>query len=244
VIYVLEHHDRLLELWREQDRREIRLVHVDFHDDLRGLLVDRSRGKAHPIGALARGQAPPDPGNFLAHAVMDGRLRSVLWVHGDPGGRAWDMGIVRYESDWLALHHRLAHRFRRGAEYALAFRELPLDGWAGCAPGDLLSVDWDCFASVLLDDAGLEARVKAFLERLGDTEPEETYVVYSPEYSHPSLGSFRGLVDELGRRFGQPVTWLSPGLQEGRIEPRLPADRLPRDPLRRLILLLRRRGFY
>ena len=87
MLYVAEHHDEVLALWRRQDLRGIRLCHVDFHDDLRGLVVDRKRKRAYPIGTLARGRAPVDPGNFLAHAVLDGRIERIVWVHDVPGGR-------------------------------------------------------------------------------------------------------------------------------------------------------------
>ncbi len=41
VIYVIERHDQLLQLWRSQNIKNLRVVHVDFHCDMRGLLVDR-----------------------------------------------------------------------------------------------------------------------------------------------------------------------------------------------------------
>lgn len=131
MIYGFEHHDQLLELWRETDLRDIHLVHVDFHDDMRGLVIDRKRQVAYPTGALARGKAEVDPGNFLAHAILDGRINGVRWLHGIPGGRAWDAGIVGYESDWLALPQRLRQRFapasQRGSK---AFST----GWAAIRP--------------------------------------------------------------------------------------------------------------
>jgi hypothetical protein len=244
VIYVCEHHDEVLEHWRRHDTREIALAHVDFHDDLRGLLVDRRRGVAYAVGRLAEGAAPPDPGNFLAHAVLDGRLDGVRWIHGSIGGRAWDVGIVRYETDLFALHHRLRHRLRRAPEFSLRFEELQLDEWAGPRRGELLSIDWDCLASIQLDAAGIEARVEAFVERLGAVVPDHTYVAYSPEYSHPGLEAFRGFVVRLSRKLSQPVTWLSDGLAAGRLSPTDTAGEPPRTPLMRLVLLLRRRGIY
>ena len=99
MIRVAEHHDQLLQLWRSEDRRGIALCHIDFHDDLRGLLIDVEAGRARAIGAMADGEAPLDPGNFLAHAVLEKRVDRVRWFHDTPGGRAWDSGIVRYSSD-------------------------------------------------------------------------------------------------------------------------------------------------
>lgn len=246
MIYAGEHHDEVLHHWRRADRRGIALCHVDFHDDLRGLLIDRRRAVAYPLGALARAAAPLDAGNFLAHAAIERRLDRVRWVHGLPGGRAWDAGIVRYETDLASLPHRLRHALSRsaGPEFPLAFEELVLDAWAGVLPGECLSVDWDCFASILDDPSDIDRRVAGFLGRLGPIVPRETHVVYSPEYSHPSLERFRALIGELSRRFDQPVEWLAPEFEQGRIGPRNVDAGLPRGLAMRAILFLRRHGIY
>ena len=244
MIYVCEHHDEVLALWREQDLSDIRLCHVDFHDDLRGLLIDRRRGVAHAVGALARGAAALDPGNFLAHAVLEGRIRGLRWVHDIPGGRAWDAGIVRYESDLLALPQRIRHRLGRGREVPLEFEEILIDNWRGPASGERLSVDWDCFASILHSKDSIRSRVAIFLERLVGHMPADTYLAYSPEYCRPTFPEFRSLVDELAARFAQPVRWLSPGLERGELHPTDVDAGLPTGNLMRLILWLRRRGVY
>jgi hypothetical protein len=244
LIYVCEHHDQLLPLWRRQDWRGGALAHVDFHDDLRGLLVDRRRNVAYPIGSLAREAAPLDAGNFLAHAVLEQRVDRIRWIHDLPGGRAWDVGIVRYERDLFALPQRLRQRFAGTREVPLTFAEILLENWRGPAPGERLSVDWDCFASILLDASGISRRVESFLEKLGNTAPPETYLAYSPEYSHPTLEAFRSLASELGRRFEQPLEWLSSDLERGRTSPTDVEARLPTRPWIRLILRLRRMGIY
>jgi hypothetical protein len=244
LIHACEHHDEVLEHWRRHDRRNLAICHVDFHDDLRGLMIDRRRGVAYPIGALAEGRAPLDAGNFLAHAVLEGRVERVRWIHGLPGGRAWDTGIVRYSTDLFGLPHRLRHALRRGPELPLVFEERVLARWSGPLAGEWLSVDWDCFASILDERREIPRRVTAFLDRLGSVIPEESYVVYSPEYSHPGLDAFRALVAELGRRFGQPVEWLAPELERGQARPREVNAALPSDAATRAILFLRRRGIY
>jgi hypothetical protein len=244
VIYACRHHDEVLAHWRRRDLRNVALAHVDFHDDLRGLLVDRRRAVAYPIGRLARGLTSVDPGNFLAHAVLEERLRAVRWIHGPVGGRAWDAGIVRYESDLFAWHHRLRHRLAGGAEYALSFEEMLLDAWNGPRPDELLSVDWDCFASTLIEPGDLEQRVEQFVDRLGTVVPADTWVAYSPDYCHPTVEAFLQFVTRLGERFAQPVEWLDDGLGAGRIPPCREQAALPRDPLTRLALFLRRRGIY
>lgn len=244
MIYAAEHHDELLHLWRRQDRRGIALCHVDFHDDLRGLMIGRRRGVAYPIGALAGGRAPLDEGNFLAWAVLERRIERLRWVHPVPGGRAWDTGIVRYEGDLSGWPRRLGHLLRRGDELRLGFEELRLERWSGLRPGEHLSLDWDALASVLDDAAGIEARAARLLDRLGPVVPPASYVVHSPEYCHPSLPQFRQLLGTLECRFAQPVEWLSPGLEQGRLSPRGRDPRPPRDAWTRAILFLRRRGIY
>jgi hypothetical protein len=219
---------------------------VDFHDDLRGLLVDRRRRRAYPIGAPARRFAAVDAGNFLAHAVLEGRIAELRWVHDIPGGRAWDMGIVRYETDLAAVPSRLRRALSAGAPAAvpLVFEEELLDSWRGLRAGERLSIDWDCFASVLLDEPGIGQRVSSFLDRLGAVVPPDVYLAYSPDYSRPSLDAFRDLATELGRRFAQPLRWVSPGLVEGRLHPSGVIARPSSAVLPRLILFLRRRGIY
>ena len=128
----------------------------------------------------------------------------------------------------------------------MSFEELSLDRWGGPYEGELLSIDWDCFASTLLDARGIGDRVGRFVEQLGSVVPTETYVVYSPEYSHSSIESFRLLVDDLSRRFDQEVEWLSPGLREGRIMSKASFDSEPRRlrerPLRQRIVTVGLQG--
>lgn len=244
MIYVCEHHDSVLRLWRDRDFKGIALAHVDFHDDLRGLLIDRKTGRALSSRALGRGDDPPDAGNFLAHGVIEGRLKSVNWVHDTIGGRAWDMGIVRYADDWTAWPRRLFGTFSGGNTHRLEFHESLLRDWHGLMPGERLSLDWDCFASILQDARGIGGRVQMFLERLGPHVPEDSYIALSPEYSRPGLDAFNELIAELARRFDQSVHWVDPGLSEGRIHPTDLDTRLPTGLLGRFVLSLRRRGIY
>ena len=243
MIYVCEHHDAVLDVWRRDDVRGIRLAHVDFHDDLRGLLVDRRRGRAYPIRSMARVRSPVDPGNYLAHAVLERRLDEVRWIHDIPGGRGWDTGVVHYESDLAVLPDRIRHALSGRAEVPFRFEEVELCDWAGISAEELLSIDWDCFASVLQDVDGIPERVAMFLSRLGPHVPPDTFICYSPDYSAPGqLAAFLDLVDQLARRFDQPIEWMSPGLREGKLNPKGIYTGLPRSRLRRAVLYLRRRG--
>jgi hypothetical protein len=168
----------------------------------------------------------------------------VRWVHFAKGGRAWDLGIVRYETDLFSLPHRLRHVLSRSKEYPLSFEEICMEEWQGLAPGDNLSIDWDCFASILQDRAGISDRVIDFLDRLGTDIPENTYVAYSPEYSHPTLEAFKELLLVLEGRFGQRIEWLSPDLKSGKFHLAGTNARLSRRPVRKLIVAMRRIGIY
>ncbi len=85
VIYVIERHDQRLQLWRSQNINNLRVVHVDFHCDMRGLLVDHQAQQVYRIGDMGRGV---DQGNFLTHAIIEGRVQSIRWIHRIPGGAA------------------------------------------------------------------------------------------------------------------------------------------------------------
>ncbi|MCZ7566017.1 MAG: UPF0489 family protein [Burkholderiales bacterium] len=242
MIYVCEHHDAVLQIWRQQEARQISLTHVDFHDDLRGLVVDRRRRRAY---AVAGGLEEVDVGNYLAHAVLERRIERVQWVHDIPGGRMYDWGIVRYESDIRAVPDRLWRAIRRSAEVPFSFEESLLSDWRGVPHGDRLSVCWDCFASILQDPSGTRGRVEVFLERLGSAIPPDTYLAYSPDYCVAEhLPLFLDLVETLSQRFGQPVTWLSPNLRIGEVHPEGNDARLPTGWLSRSVFWLHRKGIY
>jgi hypothetical protein len=154
------------------------------------------------------------------------------------------LGIVRYESDLFAWPHRLRQLLRRAPQALLHLDEILIDHWLGPEPGERLSVDWDCFASILQDRKGVDGRVAAFLDRLGGAAPQDIYVSYSPEYVHRTLERFLEFVRQLERHTGQPVAWLSPGLPRGELHPTNVCAGLPKWPLKRLILYLRRKGIY
>jgi hypothetical protein len=244
VIHIVEHHDQVLHHWRELGLESIDLAHLDFHDDLRGLLIDRPRQVAYAIAALAEDRAPLDPGNWLAHAVLEGRMKAIEWVHHLPGGRAWDTGIVRYESDWMARGERRRHRQRGGREVPLGYRETLLDSWKGVQPGQLVSIDWDCIASSLQPRDGLEARIELLLDRLGENVPEHAWLCYSPEYVPPTLPEMEAFAATLAARWSCEIEWRAPGLREGEITPAAIDAGLPKGWKGRLALWLRRRGLF
>ena len=103
---VCEEHSQVYEIWRDRGQRGLRLSHVDFHCDMRGLLIDRPRARAYLIDGVEPRVAVVDSGNFIAHAIMEGIVSSIRWVHDTHGGRRYDSPGVKYEST--------SRRFRTG----------------------------------------------------------------------------------------------------------------------------------
>jgi hypothetical protein len=207
VIYTMERHHELLHLWRAQNAASLRIAHLDFHCDMRGLLIDRRAGRAYRIGD----RFPDlDQGNFLTHAVIEGRIAGARWVHDEPGGRVHDIGTVKFESDLTALPHRLAVALRREEGIALEYDVVRSSEWNGLREGERLDIDWDYFACTEYPPGSIPARIDAFWQSTSPVTPDETYICYSPEYSHPSRDLFAGFVTDLAERFGATVVALEP----------------------------------
>ncbi len=96
-LIVADEHLQIFDLWRERGERGLYLAHVDFHCDMRGLLVDRRRGTARLLDERDPRIRVVDSGNFLAHAAASGIVDSVRWIHDRHGGRRYDVGTVKYE---------------------------------------------------------------------------------------------------------------------------------------------------
>jgi hypothetical protein len=80
-IYLMERHDQLMDVWRQLNLRDAHVVHLDFHCDMRGLLVDAQASRAYRITV----RSPDlDEGNFITHAIFEGRVSRLRWK---PGGR-------------------------------------------------------------------------------------------------------------------------------------------------------------
>lgn len=202
LIYTMERHHEVLFQWREQDATSLRVVHLDFHCDMRGMLVDRAAGRAYRIRDRF---SELDQGNFLAHAVLEHRIDELRWVHDVPGGRADDIGTVKLESDLTALPHRLLLRLRGGEGIPLSYEIVTSTEWQGLREGEVLDIDWDYFTCKDYSIDSIPARIDAFWRSVGDVVPDLTYICYSPEYSHPSRELFAEFVGQLADRFGSSV---------------------------------------
>ncbi len=248
VLYTMERHHELLHLWRRQEAAALRVVHLDFHCDMRGMLVDRKEQRAYRI----RDRFPVlDQGNFLAHAVMESRVAAVLWVHDDPGGRRDDIGTVKFESDLSALPHRVGRVLRRQNGIPLDYDVTRSAEWEGLREGERLDIDWDYFASLEYPIDSIPARIERFWQSQSEVIPEEASICYSPEYSHPTRELFAEFVTDLASRFGLTIVELEPPTgqldsTQGGIRNYVPArlHELARSAYRRSLKALKYRGIY
>ena len=110
-ILIAEEHYQVYQVWLERGVRDIAVVHIDFHCDMRGLLINRRREVAY---WTSKHEAEfIDDGNFMSHAIMNGIVSSIRWVHDTHGGRRHDFGgTVKYESDITSSVHELLHRMK------------------------------------------------------------------------------------------------------------------------------------
>jgi hypothetical protein len=202
-IYVAEEHHRLYWLWREQDAHNLRLCHVDFHCDMRGLLIDRPAQQATLFDDRERAQV--DQGNFLAHAITEGTVSGVRWFHDPFGGRRYDHGTVRYESD---LRVRLSRR--RDEWRPVHFEEQDLADWRGPLPGEHLDLDWDAFANTLYTPEHSARLQERFLQQPIDHKPDVVYFIYSYCSSVLDDDAFESFLERLRLKLDADVVRLSP----------------------------------
>lgn len=207
-LYVIEEHDQLLHLWREQNLRDLHIVHFDFHCDMRGMLVDRSRQRAYHIFDLLTVFDIGDDldiGNFLTHAVMENRVTGIKWIHRIPGGRGFDVGTVKYTSDptiqllwgWLKLFRK------RGIP--LAYDHLLPGQWQGFAANEFLDIDWDYFAGLDYPPETIAAAVEEFFALEFPHSPSGISVCFSHGFSHPDRTLFEAFITRLANKFGAEV---------------------------------------
>lgn len=204
VIYVADEHHRLHWLWQELGARGLQLCHVDFHCDMRGLLIDRAAQRAAVLDR--RELEVVDQGNFLTHAVHDGVVTGIRWLHAPRAGRLYDHPTVAYVGDT-----RLRLRPPVGLDWRpLAYREEDLTGWAGPAAGEVLDLDWDALACTLYTPEESRALQEAFLATPFDHVPEVSTFIFSPCSSYLDAGPFEDFLARLARKLDAEVVRLSP----------------------------------
>lgn len=198
-LFVIENHDQLYHVWSQRNARKLRVCHIDFHCDLRGLLIDRPQQLAYKIRDVRRGV---DMGNFLTHAVTEGRIEGIRWIHGTPGGRSCDVNTVKYTEDLTSLPCNLAIRFNRLPPMPLKYSVIEMDAWQGLEEGEFLDIDWDVFAERAFPRDGLERRLEAFFAKHLDVPLTGVSVCYSPSHSHDTRPQFKEFVERLRERCG------------------------------------------
>ncbi len=203
ILYVVEYHHQVLDVWRDQQATNLQVTHIDAHCDMRGLYMDRKAQVAFPmIGAESR----LDPGNYLTHAILDGRISRLEWVYSEPGGRLYDVGTIKYESDLTAFPYRLLKRLRHTKGIPLPYRELKISEWiAESDAAQCLDIDWDALASELFSVDSIPGRVQEFMKKEMKRIPNQIFVCYSPDYSHPSREIFQAFIDDLAKKYHAQV---------------------------------------
>jgi hypothetical protein len=245
-IFVVEEHHQVLDLWRAQEARGLSVLHLDAHCDMRGLLINRKSQMAFRIWDKNRSV---DQGNFLTHAIMEGRVSKLRWVFNDYGGRKFDVGTVKYESDLTAIPYIWFSHHRRDSSIALDYQELEYNLWSNLEKGEILDIDWDFFAGLPVPFKIVQEHVAKFLQINFATVPDQIYVCYSAEFSHPSRALFLEFVSELARIFRAKERFLpaveshgtSTFYQKNRNNPVI---RGIREAYYRVNLGLRKRGIY
>lgn len=217
-IYVADEHHRLYWHWKDLGLRDLRLCHVDFHCDMRGLLIDRrvQRASLYDPAELR----VVDQGNFLMHAILEGTVRGLRWVHDPWGGRRYDRGTVRYEGD---LRVRMRPTSTQPA-VPLAFRELDLAAWQGPDEGEHLDLDWDALACSLYPRPYADRLKRRVLETPFRHRPEAVTFIYSPCSSALDTADFEAFLAALARKLEARVERLSPlSPEHSNLEPDLTA---------------------
>ena len=197
-LYVIDSHEQALDIWRQQQLTNAKLLHVDFHCDQRGLLVNQKKNLAYPIWTRF---PKVDEGNFLKHAIVDGIIASVRWVHDIPGGRQHDIKTLKFHTDFSAIIHRLIHLFKRSPQTSYRLETCLASQWIQIQPGEILDIDWDFFAAKEYAVDSIPERIEKFFDRDFEVPPQQIIVCHSPEYCHPTDELFEQFVDRIKTLF-------------------------------------------
>lgn len=199
-LFVIDQHDQLIHIWRELKLKNLDVVHVDFHCDMRGLLVDRENQCGWEISEVRK---TLDEGNYLRYAIFEGIVKAITWVHGVPGGRLYDVHTVKYTSDLLSRRYRRTVRDNRALP--LSYQVFTMEDWTGVDRRVFLDIDWDTFADCSLPIDEIERRVDQFLSKPIAKELDGICICYSPYHSHPSDKLFHDFVAQVAARFGAEI---------------------------------------
>lgn len=196
-LIVAEEHSQLYDLWLERGYRDLTVCHVDFHCDMRGLLIDRRHGRACFVEQHIPYVHRLDSGSYLSHAIMNGIVTDLRWVHDAFSGRKYDyLHCVKYETDLSALPYRLRSKNRF---VPVTYSEQTFDDWGGPKPGEHLDIDWDGIAPMDCDEKKSRRLMKEILDR--EYNPESIFVARSPGYCNPDRLLFEEFIEGLESKF-------------------------------------------
>lgn len=202
-LIVAKEHSSLLDLWQERDERSLSVCHVDFHCDMRGLLIDRPRGRARFVWQCDPYMRRIDSGSFLAHAIMQGIVAELNWVHDDFGGRNYDdLYCVKYEKDLSAKPFML----KKKSWVYFSYKETTFNEWKGPQEGEFLSIDWDGLAFAEYEDQHINRLISNFLAH--ELKSECVFVSHSPEYSNPDISLFDNFIKLLEKKLNTKAVFL------------------------------------
>ena len=169
---------------------------------MRGLLVDTHASQAYRI----TDRSPVlDEGNFITHAIFEGRVSRLRWVHDVPGGRRDDVNGVKLATDWTASRARRRLRRQEQAGISFVYEAMTLADWGGPEPHEFLDIDWDVFACNMSPLGTVRERADAFLQRSFAHRPEHVALCYSPGYSHPTRNEFEVFGERLAQKLGARI---------------------------------------
>lgn len=187
--------------------RGLSVAHVDSHCDMRGLLIDRPSQRA--CFTSHRESTFVDRGNFMTHAIMEGMVKRITWIHNEHSGRGYDHGpVVAYESDKLAPLYRFRHNRSDRQDMPLAYHECLFEDWNGLREHEQLDLDWDALASVEFSDELQNKMIGGFLDTDLKHTPDVTFLIYSPGYSNPDRSIYRDFGKELASKFKADIVTL------------------------------------
>jgi hypothetical protein len=204
-LYVMERHDQLLHVWRELNLMNLSVAHLDFHCDMRGLLVDQGAGRAY---RTRDGSPELDEGNFITHAILEGRVGRIRWIHDVPGGRRDDVNGIKLTSDLTArwTWRRLKPRDEPSAP--LIYEALTFSEWIDLEPGEFLDIDWDVFACKDYPAGDHQQRLEVFRQRKFSHTPKYVALCYSSDYSHDTRDEFERFIVYLCNLFNSRIVRL------------------------------------
>ncbi|MBJ6727310.1 hypothetical protein [Geomesophilobacter sediminis] len=205
-LVIAEEHSQIYDLWLERKERNLSVCHIDFHCDMRGLLIDRRSGRARFVTKHIPYVHRNDSGSYLSHAIMNGIVTKLRWVHDEFGGREYDyVHCVKYESDFTALPYRR----RRSLQWQpIDYVEQTFESWGGPLPEEQLDIDWDGLAHADYDLNLVRQLTAQILDR--QFSPKRIFLARSPGYSNPDLDLFEGFIAQLERKFHTRALRLQP----------------------------------